>query len=293
MKSDAGGENGNLVQLVPAIHKKKEEKVVKKIVGVLLMVSLLLAAFPAGVLGAEANTDAVCPVLAVKNPDTAVAGRPVPVQVVEANTGRPIASAGVWAINVKELVSDAADAKAYADAVDKIGRFLGKTNNRGYVSPFPEFEVGKYVLVAIKHGCIPGFSRISIVPVPRLVITAPDRAPVKRPVSIRVTDSNTGTPVGMAGVWAVEAERAPAVTAASTEKYAEVLKDCGKFLGWTNRSGYVAPAPVFGQPGEYVLVAIKSGYLPGFDKIILTKLMTATAQPVSPAPSLSAARRTG
>jgi hypothetical protein len=95
-----------------------------------------------------------------------------------------------------------------------------------------------------------------------------------------VTETNAGTPVAGAGVWAIDVAKTPVATA-TDETTVELAKACGQFLGWTNTRGFVWPYPVFKNPGNYVLVACKDGYKPGFDKITIVKL---AITPVDPLP---------
>jgi len=97
-----------------------------------------------------------------------------------------------------------------------------------------------------------------------LAIKAPDVAGVNQLVTITVFDRNTGETVPRAGVWAVH------VKDNSVEPYAALYENNAQFLGWTDRDGNVFHR--FKGEGQYVLAAIKDGYIPGFAQITVKPL---------------------
>ena len=101
--------------------------------------------------------------LAVRAPDVAGVGQLVTITVVEKYIGIPIPKAGVWAIDVNDTKDATNDAEDYASLAEKFGQFLGWTDRNGNV--FHRFtEPGKYILVAVKDGLVPGFAKITILP---------------------------------------------------------------------------------------------------------------------------------
>jgi hypothetical protein len=206
-------------------------------------------------------------ILTIKAPEKVQVGQPVPILVSDRNSGSPVLRAGVWAVDIKDITVETANAEVYAEPAEKCGFFLGWTNDNGYVWPHPSFrESGRYVLVAVKDGYLPGFAKISVVSIKALAIKAPEEVRVGQTVPILVSDRNSGSPVPRAGVWAIDTKNI-AAERANAEVYTELAEKCGFFLGWTNADGYVLPHPHFGESGRYVLVAVKDGYLPGFAKI--------------------------
>jgi hypothetical protein len=207
--------------------------------------------------------------LDIRAPAEAVVGQPVVMQVVEKHTGRAVAGAGVWAINLNSVTVAADTAEAYAAVVEKCGQFLGRTNQRGLLRHSFD-DVGKYVLVAVKDGFVPGFTRITINPRPvrALAVDAPDAARVGQPVVVTVTLANSQRPVPQAAVYAVKVNDLASLTA-DAQDYAALVASSGQFLGMTNRNGQVRHC--FSEAGKYVLVAIKDGFVPGFAKISIER----------------------
>jgi hypothetical protein len=194
--------------------------------------------------------------LAVKAPEIALVGQQVTISVTERCTQMPVALAGVWAINMNDIVVDVEDAEIFASIAETLGEFLGWTDNTGNI--YHAFnEAGRYVLVAVKAEYIPGFTKISVV-VPALDIKAPELALVGQEVTINVFEKNIGQPVPDAGVWAIDVNNVAADVQA-VEDYAALVEAHGEFLGWTDDNGNVYHK--FAQAGQYVLVALKSGCL--------------------------------
>jgi len=99
---------------------------------------------------------------------------------------------------------------------------------------------------------------------PALAIKAPNVAGVGLLVTITVFEKHTGEPVPRAGVWAVH------VKDNSVEPYAALYENNAQFLGWTDGDGNVFHR--FRQPGQYVLAAIKDGFIPGFAQMTVKPL---------------------
>ncbi|MEE8194557.1 MAG: hypothetical protein V3T73_03535 [Dehalococcoidales bacterium] len=101
--------------------------------------------------------------LAVISPQAARVGQPVTIQVVEKHISKPIAGAAVFAIDVKDLANETGDAESYAELARDNGFFIGLTNRNGEVRHRFR-EAGRYILVAVKDGFVPGLARITIMP---------------------------------------------------------------------------------------------------------------------------------
>jgi hypothetical protein len=133
--------------------------------------------------------------------------------------------------------------------------------------------------VAVKGDLIPGFAKITIVPLRALAIRAPGVAGVGQLVTITVVEKYLGIPIPRAGVWAVNVED---IENETTDDYVALAEECGQFLGWTNRNGNVFHR--FKEAGRYVLVAVKDDLIPGFAKITILQLQPAVAEPVATQP---------
>ena len=97
--------------------------------------------------------------------------QPVAITVFETNSHRPVAQAAVYAVKVNDLASLTADVQDYAALAVSNGQFLGMTNRNGQLR-HRFSKVGKYVLVAVKDGFVPGFAKISIERGPRPQVEA-------------------------------------------------------------------------------------------------------------------------
>ena len=181
-------------------------------------------------------------------------------------SGRPIAGAGVWAINVSDLKTESDDAELYAEHASKRGHFIGKTNRMGKVSHRFR-EAGRYILVTAKEGFNPGFAKIAIKPVARaLDIRAPRAARVGQLVTIQTVEKHVHMPVAGAMVYGVKVGDMTASTE-DAELYADEAKRKGFKIGITDSNGKVTHR--FMRSGRYVLVAVKDGFIPAFDKIAI------------------------
>ncbi len=253
----------------------------KVILGTLALVMALAMTLPvagAAMAQPESATDAAPaakPALAIKAPDVARVGQLVTIKVVERHVGRPVYKAGVWAVDVKDIISDTDDSEDYASLAEKYGHFLGWTDKKGNVSHRFR-EPGQYMLVAVKNGFVPGFAKITIKPLRALAIRAPEAAWVGQLVTIKVIEKHIHKPVPRAAVFAINVKDI-VNQADDAETYAEIAKRKGYFIGLTDRNGEVTHR--FRVAGRYVLVTVKDGFIPGFAKIAIKPL-----QPAEPVP---------
>ena len=227
--------------------------------------------------------------LGIKAPYNARVGEEVTITVFERGTQRPEANALVFAVSPvvaealqAEITIIREDTTVYAASIDyeelarRYGELIGITNEYGEV--YHAFnQAGRYLLIAVKPGYLPGFTRIAIWPVVKaLGIKAPDTAQVGEEVTIGVFERGTGEPVENAGVWALSRENAEIMKAevavlqeetATVDDidYEEMVGIYGEFIDWTDENGEVKYT--FDEAGCYVLVAVKRGYFPGFRSI--------------------------
>jgi hypothetical protein len=224
--------------------------------------------------------------LGIKAPQNARVGEDVTITVFERRTQQPAEGALVFAISpgaaealqaematIREDTTVDAASIDYEELAGRYGQLIGITNEFGEV--YHAFDqAGRYLLIAVKPGYLPGFARINIWPVVKaLGIKAPDTAEVGEEVTIGVFERGTGEPVENAGVWALSRENATIVkeemarlqeeTATVDDiDYEELVGIYGEFIDWTDENGEVSHA--FDETGRYVLVAVKRGYFPGF-----------------------------
>ncbi|MBN1189908.1 MAG: hypothetical protein JXA46_09155 [Dehalococcoidales bacterium] len=219
--------------------------------------------------------------MAIKGPETALIYQTCEFTVYEPENGNPVSGAGIWALMVDDETVMSNDEDQMAALISDKGIFLGLTNNAGQV--FHAFdEPGGYMLVATHQGYKPAFGKITISEVKELAIRAPDTVGVLQPVSLRVVEKSAlpvEIPVSGAAVWAVENDGK-----SNPDDYTDLkflAEKQGIFLGWTDDTGYVSPQPRFSQAGQYWLIAVKDGYVPGIDTITVKKLLTATPSRIS------------
>ena len=248
---------------------------------------------------------AVMAALMVRNPSVADVSQPVTITVFGRYNHVPVAGAAVYALKADEMAitadkSDSTIVADYAAIAAEQGIFLGYTGDDGRVR-YQFTETGKYLLVAIKNGFAPGFSRIVITlsASEGLSIRSPQAVNVGETFTMKVIEKFTGRAVEDAAVYAKkireldipedttqidmvqstktvglikqagviveEAIDADSTGTAEMIQYAADIRESGIFIGYTDDSGEVDCT--FDDSGIYVLVAIKDGYAPGFARI--------------------------
>ena len=120
-----------------------------------------------------------------------------------------------------------------------------------------------------------------------LAIVAPRWAPVGQEVSMRVFERLNQNPIEGAGIWALTRDEAEALKQEMTSiretsdsanqepDYESLANVHGTLLGRTDGNGRLRYA--FTEEGDYVLVAVKRGYFPGFAPIAIRALPDALA----------------
>ena len=244
---------------------------VRKIVlGMLAALVALSLSLPAATTAmAQSDTDAssvrMARALAVRAPGAAVVGQTVTIAVVERHSGSPVSEAACFAIAFEDVAAEAAERESLAELAETRGHFIGWTNEDGQVTHRFD-EAGRYLLVAVKEGYLPGVARIAVYSMPALAIRAPDVAQVGQTVTIAVVERHSGRPVSEAACFAIAVEDI-AAEVADRGALAELVQERGYFIGWTDDSGQVTHR--FDEAGRYILVAAKYGFAPGIDRIMV------------------------
>ena len=235
--------------------------------------------------------------LAIKAPAKAEVHQPVTITVFERNNEVPVPGADLWAVrlpvtdadststtseidvqSLTDRITEASDEDA-TDLLRKYAIYLGQTGDDGELD-YAFQQTGRYLLIAVKSGYIPGFKQITIVPQKALAIKAPRQAEVGHPVTIKVYEKNSGGAVSEADLWAIKLSPTGSdrdgdsqdidVRALMDEIIEDVDGDIAGllsryeyyYLGQTNNAGELDYA--FQDTGRYLLIAIKSDYVPGF-----------------------------
>lgn len=169
----------------------------------------------AAAVAAQPETEAVevlpvaRPSLVIRAPGAGDVGQPVTITVLAKHNYKPVAQAAVYALKTDELAITADSnnyttvAADYAALAKERGIFIGYTNNEGAVT-HRFSDTGRYILVAIKDGYVPGFSRITtkLAASKGLRIRIPSAAEVGEPVTITVVERYSYEPVANAAVYA-------------------------------------------------------------------------------------------
>ncbi len=200
-----------------------------------------------------------------------------------------------------------------ASEVSMSGIFIGYTDNNGQVI-YAFAEGGDYLLTARKENYTPGFAKITvtIADQKQLSIRAPASAAAGQQVTIKAVEGNGGQPVEKAAIYAfspgiimpptVRQAPAPAdngtataavidsalspVTSAEAQILINENKDRSFFIGHTGNNGELHFT--FKDPGLYVLVAVKDGYLPGGARINIKGIQPAKALEINALFNMSA-----
>ena len=228
--------------------------------------------------------------LAIKAPRVAPVGAEVTMTVFQRGTQSPIEDAGIWALTrneawmlkaemtrIRERGDFAIQEQDYESLVSVHGTLLGRTDGNGQLRHTFD-EEGGYLLVAVKTGFIPGFAPIAVRTIPdALGIKAPRVAPVGAEMTMTVFQRGTQSPIEDAGVWALTWDEAQMLKAEMTrirergdfaiqeQDYESLVSVHGTLLGRTDGNGQLRHT--FDEEGGYLLVAVKTGFIPGFAPI--------------------------
>ncbi len=242
--------------------------------------------------------------LGIEAPKRIAPGAEITINVFDRLTQDKVEGAGIWAVTkenievlkaaaqaFKEDTSITAAEKDYEALVKAYAIFLGQTDKHGQLK-YTFDETGGYLLVAVKQGYIPGFSPLAVISTPKaLSIKAnPPQAHVCKNIILNVFDHANSDPVEGASLWAVSKEQVEALKAAvralnedktlslEEKDYEAVIKLYGTFLGKTDPDGKLDIT--FSQAGNYLLVAVKKGCIPGFTVIPIKEMPQVSNQAV-------------
>lgn len=116
-------------------------------------------------------------------------------------------------------------------------------------------------------------NRPSLVPVPTLIIRAAGQVESGQPLTITILGKYNHETIAGVSVYAVKTD--DVVVAAATDNYTTLLKQYealaisrGTLLGTTGTEGKTTITMT--QTARYMLVAVKSGYVPGFTRLTVT-----------------------
>ncbi len=241
--------------------------------------------------------------LTIKVENPVVVSQPVTISVFSRHSHETIAGAPVYAIKMGNRVGPAGTdnyttLNANVEAlIEADGTLLGTSGSDGRLLATIS-ESGRYLLIATKDGYIPGFAKMVVKEKDesdqklRLILQAPASAPAGQQITIKVTGGSSGQAVENATVSAIKtgpmlppvvkpvpvpvengtatqmviSQQAPIMIDA--EKEAALAGRLGKreiVLGSSNSAGEVVYT--FTDPGTFMLLARKSGYLPGARRI--------------------------
>jgi hypothetical protein len=286
------------------------------------MVMVLPAAAPAHADAATVNPipSARIPALMIKVTDTVEMGQPATITVFSRPSHETIAGAPVYAIKTSGRVGPA-DPGNYTTLTGEFeaimgsdGILIGTTGSDGTLSVVLT-EAGRYWLIATKDGFIPGFARLQIKESDsktRLILQAPTSSPAGQQVTIKVTYGISGQAVENATVSAFKTAKlspttmkpapVPVENGTATQmiigRQAPIVIDAeqedalaGRLgnkeitLGSTNSVGEVTYT--FDDPGTYMLLVRKGGYLPGARRINIQPSTTSTSLEIKAAINLT------
>ncbi len=275
----------------------------------LILASVVTALLPVSA-AAEANPQkSFAQALAIRAPQIIEVNRSFTLVTIEKRTQKAEPGVAMYAVKATDLNRSVTDNSTdnmtkimnnYANIAKTIGIPLGSTDAGGRLS-CTLTSAQTYVLIAVKDGFTPGFTRINVVLSVKknLQITAPGKAEAGQQVSISVSerpifkpavtlqkheDSDTPKkmstqilpikqiPVAGVNVYAIKSTLAEGVFGqmrdrnnATTDNYTAMVKEKGFFIGTTDIKGQLDY--IFKETGKYVLVAVKDGYRADFTRI--------------------------
>jgi len=241
--------------------------------------------------------------LMIKVDKTVEVSQPVTITVFSKHSHETIAGAPVYAIKTGNRVGPAGTdnyttlTSEVEALIESDGTLIGTTGSNGTVSAVLS-EAGRYLLLATKDGYVPGFARLQVKQITedeqklRLTLQAPASSPAGQQITIKVTNGSSGQAVDNATISAFKTpnelppiirpapqpvengtatqmiikQQAPIVL--DTEQEDTLTGRLGKreiVLGSSNSAGEVFYT--FTDPGMYMLLVRKNGYLPGARRI--------------------------
>ena len=285
-----------------------------------VLLTLVLALVAGGALvtpaAAQTGSQGSPTVLVVAGPPRVAVGEPAAFEVSELFSGRAVPGAYVFAFAIEgPRGAEAAFDPALADALlqpvaddaelrddsfaDWGGEFLGVTGPDGTLAHAFGWP-GHRLILAVRHGAIPGYTTIEVVPptIHALAIEGSEVVSVLDTARYRVTNRRDGTPLQHALVFAIPRGDAPALSAqplaplgslevdaadVATAQDLATLADGGAadealaleaarrwraiFLDSTNADGVVTHEYV--DPSHYLVVAVKRQHWPAYTKTLV------------------------
>jgi hypothetical protein len=292
------------------------------------IVIALPAAAPAQADSANINTTTAVRIqaLMIKVNNTVEVGQPVTISVFSRHSHETIAGAPVYAIKTSGRVGPA-DPGNYTTLADEFealaesdGILIGTSGSDGTLSATLT-EAGRYLLVTAKDGFIPGFARLQVKEggsKNRLILQTPASSPAGQQVTIKVTYGISGQVVENATVSAfktvnqlpptIKPAPVPSENGTATQmiigRQAPIMIDVeqedalagrlGKkeiILGSSNSAGEVTYT--FNDPGTYMLLVRKDGYLPGARRINIQSNTALKALEIKAAINLTTGQSSG
>ncbi|MFA4835776.1 MAG: hypothetical protein WC749_06900 [Dehalococcoidia bacterium] len=220
--------------------------------------------------------------LKIEGPEKVSLMQEVTFTVVEKPGHNPVAAADVWQIpraNVSQVKASFKQAQStsgastvnYESLIGSLGTKLGTTDATGKLSA-TFGTAGKYSLVAINSGYLPGFAQINVSNKPqKLTIKAPKNVTPAQQVTMTIAGKNTHQPVEGVSVWVFSRDQVNQVKQAVSSKTTDAgtalnsLTFC-TLLGTTDAQGKLNATF---QTGKYFLVAFKTGYAPVFTPLMV------------------------
>jgi len=292
---------------------KRWKIILASILALLVLIVTPISVMAAGQDTAGTATNQVPRVhLAIVQPWVVRVGQNMQLTVFERLNQTPINGAGVWTVTkdkvdtVKQAVK-ALNAKGlanvteqdYEDILNANGTSLGQTDTNGRLT-YTFNDPANYLLVALKDGYLPGYSRLAVREV--LAISAPKKAAPGDSVTITVDQKSTTEPVSGAGVWAIDFANAQALK----NKLAEVrqankgnlqnadwdsaLSNLAISLGTTDANGQVTHSF---DKGRYLLITTMKGCVPAYTGIAIVTPQPIPSTTMNPSTSSSSSSTTG
>lgn len=259
----------------------------KKIFTAIMVLMCLGLALPL-TLPAAAVADSGTPSLMVKAKSTVEAGSLETVSVFTKQGRMTVPGASVYLVSSGNITLSSSSMgynallNEYRAKAQSAGVLLGVTSDNGTLpAAFP--DAGRFLLVAVKDGYVPGFTRLTVTLANKkeLDLKAPEKIEVNSAATFKVSQRYKGLAVAGAAVYAqllsetaisgtkngpgsilsplIKADAGSAPTALQT---AEGIRGSGTLLGYTDSSGQFSYT--FSGSGLYALAALKDGYVPGF-----------------------------
>jgi hypothetical protein len=217
--------------------------------------------------------------LIIKAVNNADVGQPVTITVFTKQNHNTVGQAMVYVLMSSDITIPADVAhystasKNYTDTVLQSGSLIGLTDDNGNIE-YQFQETGRYNIIAVKESFISGTAAIviSIAAEKGLIIRNPDTVKTGQTAVFKIVERDKNTPVDNAALYAmnigdISAQEVIDSGAGQSSEIANIgeIKASGIFLGYSNNGGIVRFQ--FTESGNFIVVADKDNYAPGFTKI--------------------------